>query len=1029
MSRMSLATPCPALTRIPDESRRLSTASWVSEQQDDTCTTDIDYTRAADRLFGHTQPRRPQRRAGKSVAVAIFEDVVEDQELVVDQARGMAGKTLLSKPARKLGRPAMKADVDPTTAQPLGEIGQARKRTSILPQMEEAPKRATTTAANAELKRKARRRTIFVPSEDTTMLTIHPGANTTNRLDDTFQPMDFSLEPSAPGPSPGLSMAFPVETHKPAMQRPPTSLAVAPKRLPLGHLVPKFAGNLPGVDLAGQNGGKENVPPGRGNELVGSAKKPRKSAITVVKQPVQKSPFVGRTKLFEPTAASQARQTVVVRKAVPLARGREMVVQPAATEQKRIVQRRLAPQKPAPLVVESVHGLHRSPTDLNIGCLHTSATAHTMTKPAARRVTPPKSTAKLLQYPVLSEDIAQPQLYEESWLSHQEIALTELINEIFHHAEPSRHRDWQTPARSLREQVLDTYHQPSVTLLHTRLKASLLYGALSRPKDMPSPPDPTHDIGLRRRFLNLWLHSYDEDALRAAAEVVVGRQVPAAESGTANGGLVASESVLDPAKSKRALIGFLETFMVTVEDIDSSDGAHDETGAKAERRWRKTVLRSLMLIWLLDQAKATGVVPGCLFKRTSPHKTSTNVLRALSGLLIPSIGYIMRPLRHFDYSVVYTQDPLDEVAYRIENIATDLRDGIFLTRIVEILLSPAKRAHETAYGGIGEATMTLQLPDTTVIESALYTDDGSPCPRLLSRHLKMPCLGRAQKVYNVQIALSALANHGRRAAVDITADDVVDGHREKTLSLLWTLVSTHGLAQLVDWEELTRDTMRATGDTQPHSIETQEQQEDALKAWATAHSASSGLHISNLTTSFADGKAYKAILDAFADFLPSATSSTADASLESRLRALSCSTAFIKQLTASQSAIPSRTTTVSNLALLASRLLPLARRHNAAVTIQRVFRRQESRKTVTRRVKLARLAYACATVVQTQQRLVHAATVLQRSWRRVLDARISRLNKNVEAFQVVARGWHARREVKRSAARGRVGGQSLGGLA
>ncbi|KAK1071833.1 hypothetical protein LTR48_009423, partial [Friedmanniomyces endolithicus] len=42
--------------------------------------------------------------------------------------------------------------------------------------------------------------------------------------------------------------------------------------------------------------------------------------------------------------------------------------------------------------------------------------------------------------------------------------------------------------------------------------------------------------------------------------------------------LAASESVLDPGKSRRGLIGFLETFLVTVEDIDNPDGAHKEAG-------------------------------------------------------------------------------------------------------------------------------------------------------------------------------------------------------------------------------------------------------------------------------------------------------------------------------------------------------------------------------------------------------------------------------------------------------------------
>ncbi|KAK1005855.1 hypothetical protein LTR54_007145 [Friedmanniomyces endolithicus] len=1026
MSQLSLATPCPAPRS--EASSRLSTASWLSEEQDVTCTLDIDYTRAADRLFGHAQPRRPQKRAARGVDVAIFEDVSEGQEMVVSQPMGMAARTLLGKPARKLGRPVIKNVIDKETIRPLGEIGQARKRPSAMPQMEEAPKHPTT-AVNADLKRDARRRTIFVPSDDTSMLTIHPGANTTRHLDDTFQPMDFSLQPALPSSSSKLPKPSPVSEHSPPTRRPRVLLTGPTKRLPLGHLSPKLASNLPGIDVPGLNGGKENVPPGEdGLHTCSAPGKAFRSPVAVVaKRAVQKSPPGQRTSVFAPTAASQARQAVVARKAVPLARGREMVIQPTAMEQRQLGQQETAPQRSVLSAVRSEHITFRSPANMKSDRLNTSPRAHTKTRPFVERITPPKKSSRLLQYPLLSEDIAQPQLYEESWLSHQEIALTELINEILGHADPSRHRDWQQPDKSLRKQMLEIYHQPFVTALHTRLKSSLLYGALSRPKDMPSPPDPTHDIGLRREFLNLWLRSYHEAALRAAAEVVVGRQLPTAMSEDATTSLlVASESVLDPGKSRRALISFLETFLVTVEDLD--DSTHDEASSKAERRWCKTVVRSLMLIWLLDRAKVTGVVSGCLFKRTSTHKESTSMLRALSSLLIPSIGDTMRPLRHFDYSIEHRQDQLDEVEYRIKNIATDLRDGIFLTRIVEMLLFSAKGVRQVGDDYTDEATMTLQLPDATVIQSVLYTDDGSPQHRPLSQHLKMPCLGRAQKMYNVGIALSVLAEHNQHGKVDVTADDIVDGHREKTLSLLWALVSTHGLAQLVDWRELTKDTMRATPALTPYRIETQEQREDALKAWAAAYGAKVGLHISNLTTSFADGKAYKAILDGFANFLPSVTTtSTPQSSLQSRLQALGCSTAFTKQLTASQSTIPSRTTTISNLAFLASRLLPLARRHNAAVTLQRAFRTRLSRETTRRCEIWSRLASACATIVQRQQRVVRAASVLQRAWRCVLDARISRLNKDVEGFQLLARGWHMRSIVRHSAARGMDGGRSLEG--
>lgn len=926
----------------------------------------------------------------------------------------LAGKTLLGKPARKMAAHHVEKREEGMRVQPLGEIGQARRRTSLVPDSTQAteasPRRSPAAKVSAMakgLKKEARRRTIFVPSDDTTMLTIHPGANGRDCLDDTFQLSNFAL-PSGPTP-PAAVMEDKLEREKPA-RKPRMSLAVAPRRLPLQHMAAK-QNNLPSVDVPGQNGGKENLPP-NGGELENVDAKTGKP---VMASDACAKGSMARSKLFEPTTASQARRTIVVRHAVPVSKVQSKPTPPKSRQQ----------QRSSPIEQRAAAAVRVEPQASRKTRFETS---RDQAPRPLKRPTPPMreiiKAARLSRYPVLSEDISQPELYEESWLSHQEVALTELINEIFDTAQPAP-QAWHLPTKALREHMLSIYHQPSVATLHKRLQASLLYGALSRPKDMPSPPCPTQDIGLRKRFLNLWLQTYNEEALRAAAEVVVGRQVPRRSCGSPND-LAASENVMDPAKGKRALIGFLETFFVNVDDNDTLDGEPEEPRGAEGRRWRKMILRSVMLIWLLDQAKSSGAVSGCLFNRFSSVKSSVAVLHALSSMLIPSIGDITRVLRHFDYEVEQIQDPLDEVVYRIKNLAIDLRDGVFFTRLVEILLFGSR---EKDVDDGQEATVTITLPDTTTLESALHTEDGSACPRILSQHLKLPCLGRAQKVHNVQVALSALAGHAdsvETVASDVTADEIVDGHREKTLSLLWLLVSRHGLDRLVDWNELTAD-LRRCGVTPPLEHITQKQHKALLQAWATAHCMHHGVNVNNLTTSFADGKAYSALLDGFSVFLPTAAGEGGKANnpLEAKLRSLGCSTAFIQQLATPANAIPSRNTTISNLAFLASRLLPLARRHNAAMVIQRTYRRRVSRTSVSQRVALMRLANSCATVVQTQNRLTSAATVLQRAWRAVLDARISRLNKDVEAFQMLARGWGVRRWTRKAVVYGSSGAQSL----
>ncbi|KAH9819404.1 abnormal spindle-like microcephaly-associated protein [Teratosphaeria destructans] len=1059
MSRLSMATPCPAPTLTGSRARRLSTLSTTSTNLgDDTCTLDLDYTRAAQSELRKAPPRRKstfQRKADRHVGITIFEDVVEDQELLVEQPRIVAKSTLLSKPAQRRQHLALVKGQEWMGAQPLDETGQARRRISIMPSASAREEVREEQAApppkdmKEGLKKNPRRRTIFVPTEDTTIMTIHPGANTTNRLNDTFHLSNSgtSIVPQAESAAPvhmqppqraRSSMAVlpdifsplavttqppsPLHTStteplKPA-RKPRMSLAVAPKRLPLQHLANK-QGSVPGLDIAGHNGGKENVPPGM-TKLAVVEEKPSKPVPAI---PAKTSP--GRSKLFEPTAASQARRNVVPRKVVPLPKPQcvpgavRSAPAPVASVTARSTLRKTAASlqpRVRRVVPASRHNSSLAISSPSSGSdkegRRTKCTSPTMVRS--------KGPSRVVHYAVLTEDIAQPQLYEDSWLSHQEVALTELINGLFYQAAAGL-ETWQAPQRSLRERMIAIYHQPDVSRIHQRLQASLQHGALSRARSSASMPSPSHDIGLRRRFLNLWLNTYDEEALRAAAEVVIGRQVPRTSGSLP---MHASENIIDPSKGRRALIGFLETFLIKVEDVDVNEWGQSDTDE--DRRWGKMILRSLMMVWLLDQCKAQALLPGCLFNRKAVHKSSTTVLHALTSMFIPSVGDITRTLRHLDFEVIQSQDPLDEVVYKIENLAVDLRDGIFLTRLVEVLLFHSRQQQDTIDQA---ATVTISLPDTTLLESALSAADGTQAPKVLSQHLKMPCLGNAQKLHNVQIALSALTDHSdlaRNVLQDVTAEDVVHGHREKTLSLLWALVSHHGLAQLVDWEELTRDITRAGGRLPDFKAFADNPRESLLEAWAVAHAKRKGAEVRNLTTSFADAQAYAAILDNFSSFLPTPTANSLSApkpngassrtTLETKLRSLGCSQAFTKQLASIHATIPSRETTISNLVFLASRLLPLARRCSAAELIQRAYRRVLGRRRAHQRVLLMRVAHACAAVAQAHNRIVDAAITLQRAWRAVVDSRIARLNSDVVEFQILAKGWAARRRVRRGAA-------------
>jgi abnormal spindle-like microcephaly-associated protein len=650
------------------------------------------------------------------------------------------------------------------------------------------------------------------------------------------------------------------------------------------------------------------------------------------------------------------------------------------------------------------------------------------------------------KYPVLEEDLARPELYEDNWLTYQEVAITQLLNSVFDSAikDPSA----EESPEDLRKKMLAIYHDASMPALHKRLQASLQYGALSIPKDLLAQTlRLKDDVGLRKKFLNLWTRSYDLNALRAAAETIVGRQITT-PCRLSTGSICSDDGSRMFRAERRAIENFLDVFLIKNEDavrVKSGGGSiasitrgDDDFGSQGWS-WRRTALRSLMLILVLDKAKMTDSLSCCLFQTTSPHKTSVEVLHQLSNLLLPSLGDITRPLGHLSYRVEHAQYPLQEYTYHIDNIAIDLRDGIMFTRLVELLLYPSSRLIAQQ-----EDTVTIRLPTGESLTSSF--DIAQKESWVLSQHLKFPAIGRPQKVYNVQIALAALSGVqgvSSQAVSGIRAEDVVDGHREKTLSLLWSLVGKCGFGSLVDWPQLVKETERFRQQwyTNRDNFDGRELDSDddeatteldglayhkrVLLSWSRSIARLHGLRVSNLTTSFADPRVLEVIVDTYLPSTLTAACEDGKLGLVAKLKAVGCSSSFIAlfmpQHTSVRS-IPSRDFTLLTLSFLASRLLPLSIKHRAASSIQAAYRRHLARRQVHQRAVLLKVAHECAVVAQTRQRLVDAATVIQRRWTAILAARQQQLESDVLAFQALARGWAIRRWVRRITA-GRIGGK------
>jgi abnormal spindle-like microcephaly-associated protein len=674
--------------------------------------------------FKNAPPRRTQNLARKPrrAPTTIFEDAGSSQREMYrrDESAGMMRSSAIhARPAQRI-RIQTTRDEKPASLPTSSSSDIANFKPTI----------STNKPSNED-----RRRTIWIP-EDTTLMSIHPGA-----YDHTLRDETVGLPSSQLDITPMKETPQPVRLGASAMRQ-AQKLASVSKRSALQSLAP----SQPNVSqsVMGTGGGKENVLPGALLSRNAKGEKP------LVKSMSKAAPL-GTSK-----SQSSLQQTTSVKKrsAPELKDAPKPKVQARALHERSGIRNEVLPRpanldpfsrdfkhKPIPVPKQASKPPSIRPVSNNF------APKDVHTRPISSTVTPRDVSLPNLKrsvflaasrYPVLSDDLGQPELYEDNWLQNQEVALTQLVNVVFQQAHES---SASSDVIALRSRMLVLYHDASVATLHQRLKASLSCGALSMPKDTSQSPKLRDDIGLRRQFFDLFGHTYDSEALQAAAEVVVGRVITPVPK---QSGIAASSST-GIKEWKR----FCSTFFVDHEDSAELLAAHDTKSTEGsttqpgtpEWFWQRTVLRGLMLIYLLDQVKSTGKLSTCLFQASSPHKSSLSVLRAFAKLMVPSVGDISRPLGHLGYSVSHLQQPLEEYTYRIDNLAVDLRDGVLLAHFVELMLYPSQNLNDRS-----DRTITLDLPDGETITSFLDTNSST---HVLSQHLKFPCNSKVQKMFKL----------------------------------------------------------------------------------------------------------------------------------------------------------------------------------------------------------------------------------------------------------------------------------------
>lgn len=241
-------------------------------------------------------------------------------------------------------------------------------------------------------------------------------------------------------------------------------------------------------------------------------------------------------------------------------------------------------------------------------------------------------------------------------------------------------------------------------------------------------------IGLQKLILALFL-DYNPLWLRIGLETVYNESIP--------------------LRSNNDIIGltrFLLTRFFSDPQLIKMPGYHKtDPSPKIVTKLNQFILKKfLYLVYFLDYAKQHKLIghDPCLFHKRAQHKESREILLSFSRELLSGIGDVTKVLRGHNYILTHRQTSIEEYDYAVTDIRHNLRDGVRLCRVMELIT------------GI----------------------------RGLTQRCRVPAISRLQKVHNVDVALNALCQVGYVLEGDIDAKSIADGHCEKTLSLLWQII-------------------------------------------------------------------------------------------------------------------------------------------------------------------------------------------------------------------------------------------------
>ncbi|KAH7301391.1 hypothetical protein KP509_23G023300 [Ceratopteris richardii] len=247
---------------------------------------------------------------------------------------------------------------------------------------------------------------------------------------------------------------------------------------------------------------------------------------------------------------------------------------------------------------------------------------------------------------------------------------------------------------------------------------------------------------------------------------------------------------------------------------------------------RVILKRILLLVLTLDKAKRQSSLPlmcgidgidggsPILFLRNGKIKSSRDALQEFLLGSMHGEGDVIGHLGVLGYHVMHVQVGLLDYSFEVTNLVEDMRDGVRLCRLIQVLLA-----------------------DTSILMK-----------------MKIPSDRVRRHSHNCNIALEYLARAGI-SAVDasgypISADDLVEGDKERVIGLLCHIVLKLQIPKLINRQRLCQEITRLFSCNMNRSARLADSSlVDLLLLWTQAVCMKFGFSVQDFTSSFADGRA------------------------------------------------------------------------------------------------------------------------------------------------------------------------------